>query len=73
MQKVSSVLFCFAKKERATGAPKTMTAVFGFSFGDRLCKEVKGSGALISTPDRTSEDFYGTFISFFYVLFCFAK
>ena len=39
------VLFCFAKKERATGAPKTMTAVFGCFFGELLYKEVKGSGA----------------------------
>ena len=45
------VLFCFAKKERKKGAPKTMTAVFGWFFGELLCIEVKGSGAAVGAID----------------------
>jgi membrane-bound metal-dependent hydrolase YbcI (DUF457 family) len=46
-----AVLFCFAKKERKKGAPKTMTAVFGWFFEELLCKEVNSSGAVVSAFD----------------------
>jgi hypothetical protein len=47
-KRFSFLLFCFAKKVGKKGAPKTMTAVFGWFFGELLCKEVKGSGAVVS-------------------------
>ena len=31
-----------------------MTAVFGWFFGDLLCTEVKGSGALVGAPYPTA-------------------
>jgi hypothetical protein len=50
-----------------------MTAVFGWFFRELLCKEVKGSGAVVSAPDRTSLHFHPYFYFFLSVLFCFAK
>ena len=41
-----------------------MTAVFGWFFEELLCKEVKGSGAVVRGPDRTSLHFYGYFYFF---------
>jgi hypothetical protein len=47
-------LFCpFLLRQKSTkkGAAKTMTAVFGWFFGELLCKEVKGSGTMFSALD----------------------
>ena len=50
-KRFSFLLFCFAKKVDKKGAPKTMTAVFGWFFGERLCIEVNSSGVLFSALD----------------------
>jgi hypothetical protein len=51
-------LFTFLLRQKSTkkGAPKTMTAVFGWIFEELLCKEVKSGGALVSALDQSFKE-----------------
>jgi hypothetical protein len=61
------LFFLLREKRSGNRAPKTMTAVFGWFFEELLCIEVKGSGAVVSAPERTSLYFTHTlFLSFMF-------